>query len=288
MKRSHPLGLFCGVVVGCATAGGPAVHEMEVDAAAEVDAFPVVVPVDASPKPRPDGPPDPKPDPVPDAAPVCMACSLVPQAGCGPSMACDLTSDPLQLFLGCTECRSVSVPGAAASTCITGDDCAAGWVCLGGLFEGSCVQYCATDADCATSQSSWTERICAIGIVAAGAVPVPGASVCSEDCSVFEAGLGCAAGWACHLAREQEGARRFFAACSAAGPGAQDATCANDQDCQPGYSCYRVDAAGTTKCLKNCNATSGLGCETPAQCRGLRDEAQNAIVLGGIHYGACL
>lgn len=215
---------------------------------------------------------------TPDAAPACLACSLVPQSGCGGADACDL--DDTNFAMGCTSCRPVTAQGTATSTCAAVTECAAGWVCLGSASGSSCLKYCKGDGDCSSLGAG---AICAIGLVA-GMTPIPGATVCSHACQPHLAGAGCPSGWGCHLYQEAMGAMRLFVSCAPPGGGGHLASCTSNSSCQAGFSCY---TDGTSNfCLKNCNATTGAGCTgagVPPTCNSFSPPA----VVGGVEYGYC-
>lgn len=252
--------------MGCATAGGGGDDDDD-----DVIDSGITLPPDAPTVIVPDAPP------APDAAPVCLACTLVPNGGCAGGDACDLHPD--DFAAGCTACRDVTASGMSTSTCAADTDCAAGWVCLGSSAGASCLKYCAGDGDCS---SLGTGAICAIGLQAGG-TPIPGASVCSQQCAPPTPGSGCPAGWGCHFYNEPAGAMRLFTSCAPPGAGGQEASCTYNEDCQAGYSCY---TDGTSNfCIKNCNATTGVGCAGIAgtTCNSFSP----AVVVGGVEYGYC-
>jgi hypothetical protein len=212
---------------------------------------------------------------APDAA-ACVSspCDLVPQCGCPSNQACDLDFSDL---VG-TACRGVATPGTEVNTCSAINQCAAGYVCLGGSGSSSCMRYCAGDGDCVGPRGQ-----CAIQIVNSQNQPIDGATVCSSNCDPVAASHPlCPTGWTCDLFTA--GARNIVD-CRPAGPATQGQSCATT-GCAANHSCINV--GGSPQCLRLCALPAGTQCSAVpgSTCRRLGDAP--GFVVAGQEYGACL
>ena len=211
-------------------------------------------------------------------------CQLAPQCGC-PSDACDLDVD--QLPTGGVQCREVSTPGTESSACAALDECAAGFVCLG----GHCRSYCNQQTSCPAGQ-------CIVQPVYESMSgmfePIPGTQVCTKNCSPEKStNNGCPATpqFGCHFGYHDpdgiadNGDEFYYSDCARApasgGGNGADCTTLGDTGCQPGYEC--VNQGGNTICRQICLVPNGA-C-TVGACTAFADEG---LQIGGVVYGVCL
>jgi hypothetical protein len=225
--------------------------------------------VSDSPPGQPDAPVGGQPD-APGASCSKSPCSLSPQCGCGPGMACDL--DGTMIASGGTMCRTAG-PGGTDAPCTATTDCAAGQVCLGN--PGLCKKWCANNGDCSSN-------MCVVDVVS-GTTPIPGAIVCSDMCNPTNA-TGCGVSQGCHVYAVDPMAVPVvnFTWCTPVGAGGQGATCTTDADCQADYGCFNTGTAN--ECLHWCQKAPAAGsCPGVTMCSSLMP----AAVVGGIEYGVC-
>ena len=213
------------------------------------------------------GAPDARPpvDAGPDASP--LACTLVPQSGCA-GRACDLRND------GTTTCRDVTSGGVEDDACTAVAQCAAGYSCLNTASQGSCLEFCRDDGDCAPASGSR----CAIRLSDGAGNPVPGGVFCSQACAP-RSGAGCPATWNCAPIDDAAG---DFTRCVPAGAGGVGATCTSVRDCRIGHLC--VERGATTTCERSCRVGVAGDCTGGATCQGFTN---TSTIIGGVEWGAC-
>jgi hypothetical protein len=204
-----------------------------------------------------------------DAAPV--ACSLVPQSGCPAGDACDLTGTD-----GDTTCRDVTTAGTEDDACSAATQCSRGYKCIYTDNQGSCLEFCASDADCAPATGSR----CVIELDDGTGQTVPGGTFCSQACSPQTAS-GCPAGWNCAVL---EDGNADVTRCIAAGSATQDDACSATVACASGYTCATYN--GDHLCLRNCRVGMASGCNNfpGTTCTGF----STPTVIGGVEWGVCL
>jgi hypothetical protein len=216
-----------------------------------------------------DAPPSPI-DAPPTDAPIA-ACTLVPQSGCPAGRACDLTGTG-----GETTCREITAQGMADDTCAGASQCAAGYTCVDTEDEGSCLELCASDGDCAPANGSR----CVIELEDAGGQPIPGGTYCTQACSPQTAS-GCPAAWNCLVLDDAGGdATR----CIPAGADTQDVPCNSVLECAAGYTCVNHD--NTRTCQRNCRVGVAGTCNAfpGTACGGFA----SPHVIAGVEWGVCL
>jgi hypothetical protein len=143
----------------------------------------------------------------------------------------------------------------------------------------TCNKFCDSDADCAAPGG-----LCLIGLNDANQNPIPGVTLCTENCDPTT-NVGCpAAGTSCVVGQEQAGQMRFFSRCLGSGAGQQNAVCASNVDCAPKFGCFNTMNPVATKCLKNCKKSAPNGCPAGTTCQYF----QPPELVGAEEYGACL
>lgn len=219
-------------------------------------------------------------------------CQLAPQCGC-PGEACDI--DPDAFAEGGTMCRPIAAQGTELANCRFLDDCAPGYVCLG----GQCRKYCNSVVSCGPGAH------CLVQPVYQAAPdqyePIPGVMTCSKACKPDQQSAnGCPPDpqFGCHLRRENpngspedDGDEFYRTDCSSApASGGRDGTdCAavGDSACAPGFECILVTVGeeSSSVCKQLCVVPGGP-CETAGTtCTSFADPKP---VIGGVEYGACL
>jgi hypothetical protein len=203
-------------------------------------------------------------------------CKLVtPQCGCAAGEMCALTS------AGDRECR----PGgdkAIGEECTDLFSCEAGALCAGVPLSTLlvCARYCDTDADCAGA-------LCLIELNNAQGDPIPDVKICTDNCDPVGSS-GCPVGLdlSCQLYQFSDGGMEVFTLCSGAGAGTQGASCADNDDCAPGYACFTVGSPpnDTNQCLQWCKPPNGA---CPAGATGCQS-FPTPLMYNGVEYGACL
>ena len=197
----------------------------------------------------------------------CSPCQLVAQCGCD-SLACDVLGDPAAV-----DCRDVGA-GIEGSGCTANTDCAAGYTCV----AGECVAWCNDDDDCDEIGAR-----CAVTINF-GDPPVPfsAARICSRGCDPHM-DTGCPSAQACRTGRSTVIAEPITTCTEITGSGGESSPCSRHEDCKSTFSCVVVGAE--SECIKNCNRTTGDGCEGVAgTCKSLLP----ALMIGATEYGYCL
>jgi hypothetical protein len=163
----------------------------------------------------------------------------------------------------------------------TGVDCSPGLICVNTTPSiNTCSKFCDSDADCTAPGG-----LCIIGLNDANMNPIPGVTLCTENCDPTT-NLGCpVGGTSCQVAQENGGQMRFLTHCTASGASQQGATCASSADCAPKFNCYQTsDAPVVKQCLKNCKASAPNGCPAGTACLFFTTPE----VIGNEEYGACL
>ncbi|MFH1434624.1 MAG: hypothetical protein ABIJ56_02795 [Pseudomonadota bacterium] len=200
-------------------------------------------------------------------------CCLYPNGGCGAGLKCSLDQE--------TTARAClpAGTGTKGSTCLSDEECAAGYICLGTNDAGTtaaCYPYCAADANCPGDGS-----ICFP--LSAGGTPVPGANCCSYDCNLVSSS-GCPAGYGCDLYawdRDSDTVPEVtFTDCNGdVGYGTQDSSCFAEADCAAGLACF-----GETMCLAWCYSPGGMStCTGGTTCTAFDTPA----VVGSQEVGYC-
>lgn len=171
---------------------------------------------------------------------------------------------------------------ALGQVCDANTKCAPGGLCLKtGASVSTCMAYCASDADCQAPGG-----LCAIQLVDASGNPIPGLTVCSENCDPVKM-TGCpVAGTGCQIYREQAGSMAFYTSCTGAGSKSQGAACTGAADCATGYGCFTIDAQGTKQCLRWCDVAAP-SCPAGTSCASLKNNGAD-LQIGNTKYGACL
>ncbi|NOY93361.1 MAG: hypothetical protein GXP55_19420, partial [Deltaproteobacteria bacterium] len=137
-----------------------------------------------------------------------------------------------------------------------------------------CHAVCATDSDCAGP-----------GALCLGGITGSTDKTCTVDCDPATQ-VGCPSGTACSFFTETTGAMRRLTDCSTpVGTGGQNAGCADDTDCQKGFTCINSSATGTVlQCLRSCRLTPAGGeCGSTTTCYGFT----TPIIWNGTEYGVC-
>lgn len=203
-------------------------------------------------------------------------CDIPTQCGCTGGQACDIN---FQTLMG-TACRAVTTPGMDTSTCASGTDCAASYVCVGDGTNDACEQYCTSDAQCGTPRGR-----CVVQLTDGNNNPIPGAVVCSSNCdpSLVSNPTTCPSGWSCDLfTATYMGAMDDIVDCRKAGTATQNAACSATVACAAGYSC--VNNGSSNVCARICKPPSNTGCTGGTTCLSF----QTPFVVGGTEYGVCL
>ncbi len=208
------------------------------------------------------------------SGPACVdsPCKLtVPQCGCAAGQQCTVDST------GVT-CGTTGNTGLG-QVC-TGPDCAAGLLCVNTApTVSTCSRFCDSDSDCTAPGG-----LCIIGLNDSNMMPIPGVSLCTENCDPTT-NTGCpAAGTACEVAQESKGQMRFLTHCTGSGAGQQGATCVTGADCAPTFGCFNTTNPTAVKCLKNCKASAPNACPAGTKCLFFATPE----LVGNEEYGACL
>jgi cysteine-rich repeat protein len=201
--------------------------------------------------------------------PIATACSLVPQSGCTPGSACDLT--PAEN--GDTACRPITLAGTSDDFCAVDTACAAGYTCVGEAAAATCMRFCVDDGGCSGSARCLNALVNDLG------VEIPGVTVCTNSC-VPLAQTGCPSGLGC-LAYNATGGD--FTDCEVMGTKADGQTCANSNECQPGSTCASVGTAAA-RCRSYCAVGGANTCGASASCTGY----VNPLTIGANEIGACV
>jgi hypothetical protein len=194
-------------------------------------------------------------------------CKLVaPQCGCASGEACTWAA-------GTRSCvpEGTDEPGDVCS----GNSCKAGSLCLNVGTLATCLEFCASNADC-----DGFGGICIMQIQGYEEPTDP--TFCSANCDP-PSGTGCPMPGKCTLALSET--MVFYTVCSSAGMGTQGAPCAGTSitECSSGFGCFNNPNTSMKECLQYCN-TASPSCPTATQCVGLNP----AAIIGSIEYGACL
>jgi hypothetical protein len=197
-------------------------------------------------------------------------CKLAPpQCGCDAGDMCTLDSALNR------ECHAAGDVGVG-QTCIGIYDCVAGGFCAGvSQTQSYCAQLCDNDATCGNA-------ICVIQLVDAQQAPIPGVTLCSDDCDPITS-AGCGSGLGCSLGQEPDGQMRIFGVCRGAGAKKQGDACTGG-DCAVGSACFTLnDMAMSMKCLQYCKVGSGV-CSAGTTCKAFPTPA----IYKGTEYGVCI
>lgn len=208
------------------------------------------------------------------SGPACAEdpCKLtVPQCGCAPGEQCSVDGSGIA-------CSPMGNTGNGQAC--TGFDCSPGLLCVNTTASVStCAKFCDSDSDCTAPGG-----LCIIGLNDANQNPIPGVTLCTENCDPTT-NIGCpVGGTACEVAQENGGQMRFLTHCAPAGAGQQDAVCVSSADCAPKFDCYNTTNPTAVKCLKNCKASAPNGCPAGTACQFFA----TPVIVGGEEYGACL
>ena len=208
------------------------------------------------------------------SGPVCAEdpCKLtIPQCGCAAGEQCSLDAAG----------RACIPAGNTANgqECV-GAECGPGLLCIKTAANVStCGKFCDVDSDCVAPGG-----LCIIGLNDGAGNPIPGVTMCTENCDPTT-NIGCpAAGTACEVAQESAGQMRFLTHCTASGAGQQGAICVTGADCAPKFSCFNTNNPAAVKCLKNCKASAPNGCPAGTTCLFF----MTPELVGNEEYGACL
>jgi hypothetical protein len=199
-------------------------------------------------------------------------CKLVePQCGCAADEMCAVINT------GAIECHSPVGDVSIGQVCTGLYSCEPGSLCtLKSSSTSTCTRYCDADAQCGGG-------LCLIQLndpQNPGQV-LPGVTLCSDDCNpVTNVGCPAGLGLGCQLGQQQDGAMTVFSVCNGAGNGGQYATCADQEDCAPGFACFDT---GVLECLQYCNPPNGI-CSGGATCVSFNPQ----LFYKGVEYGACL
>lgn len=208
-------------------------------------------------------------------SPICgteppppAACTLVPQAGCGAGLACDLDDT------GERACRAVTTQGTSNSHCTVDTGCRAGYSCTGDgdpAHTAWCARFCVTDADC-----SGTGSRCVFALTSGSGAPLD-ANVCSNACDPYGQ-TGCPSQMACIVRDASAG---DFTDCRYLGTTPDGASCTKTSDCLPGSDC--VSAGGVKTCASYCIVGNNATCPQSQACHPFTTD----VVIGTTHYGSC-
>ena len=115
------------------------------------------------------------------------------------------------------------------------------------------MRFCFGDADCA---ALGVNSQCVIGVNDGSGTPIPGFTVCTDQCDVFADTVCAARGQSCRLGTFT-GHTGVASYCEAVGAGGQGAACAaGSSACQAGFDCYNVTGFGNI-CLRYCRLGGG-------------------------------
>lgn len=194
-------------------------------------------------------------------------CRLVaPQCGCAAGEGCYLSG-------GTRVCVTAGTT-AVGARCDTAQ-CVPGAICVNiaatGTATAICHRNCTTDSGCP-----------GLGALCIGGIMGSSDKTCTVDCDPATQ-AGCPTGTDCSFFTESAGAMRTLTDCSApVGTGGQNASCADDTDCQKGYAC--ITTSGTIKqCLHWCRRPAGLECPGITSCFGF----ETPIIWNSTEYGVC-
>jgi hypothetical protein len=199
-------------------------------------------------------------------------CGLVPQCGCPPGFKCSILGD------GERACVTAGT-GTRGTTCVSDDDCAAGFVCIS-LFSvegndmGACYPYCESAAGCPGDGSvCWEVESTA------------DAWVCTMGCNLVS-NEWCPLGSKCYVLKMADPYDEYATDCTAdAGYGTQGDACTADSQCGPGYFCGAD--SGIDECIGYCTITPIDSCSFG--CQQFVDEYGGPLDLSfdGFSYGYC-
>jgi hypothetical protein len=229
--------------------------------------------------------------PGPDESCSADPCSLTEQCGCGAEQACDLS--PTGYAQGVATCRKADPAGTSTASCVTNEQCAAGYSCV----DRQCRQMCDDSGDCGGNRCD--EPIPVPG----GSGDVPGVATCSKTCKLEQAtGGGCPADpdLACRYKVDAAG---FYTDCLAATRtgGGNGVACGEASGygaaCRAGYDCWPIaydDGSQRDECRQVCVIAVG-GAPTKGTCAvgacvGFADPASGnpGLLIGDVEYGVCL
>lgn len=196
-----------------------------------------------------------------------MPCKLVePQCGCEDTRQCSIDGTGMR---ACVPKGTVAV-GLA---CDQDNECAPGAMCVGLQNVSHCLEFCENDAQCAGGGGR-----CVITLNNGG-VPIPGVTMCSENCDSINA-TGCPTpGTGCTPALDDN--MMGFTVCIDAGTAGDLAPCPTNFECAPGFGC--INLGGSPVCLHWCDVNQGA-CSVPGTTCG---PLNPPLIVNGVNYGVC-
>jgi hypothetical protein len=188
---------------------------------------------------------------------VACTCDPISQSCCGSGDACDIRASE-------SECRDVTVAGQQAAACSAPEQCARGYTCL----AGTCHEFCTSDSQCVGGGALCDVRVGSSTVMA-----------CTSLCDPVSSS-GCAAGFACEVARSST-TSRWHTDCRAAGSVTAGGACVKNTDCGRGFVC----TGNPARCAPYCNSQQGdEGCPGAPTCQISSDPP----TVSGVEWGACL
>mgnify|MGYP007059417401 CR=1 FL=1 len=198
-------------------------------------------------------------------------CKLgVPQCGCAADEQCSVGADDERA------CEAAGTVGWGQS-CNGGLACAPGFLCAGYANDKlSCAKFCNGDSDCEAPGG-----LCAINLNGQNNQPIPGVTLCSQNCNLVT-NSGCqVSGTSCQLGlRDQDP----FTLCAPSGTGVYQTLCADNAECAAGHVCLPT-TNNDDRCFQWCQ--NGGGCPNGLTCQTLEVSAGVPLTIGGVTFGAC-
>jgi len=193
-------------------------------------------------------------------------CGLVPQCGCPTGQKCSLTGDPP--VRGCVTAGT----GTKGVSCLTDDDCAAGFICVGlftneGASEAACYPFCASEVQCPGDAS-----------VCFAAFSGTTDSICSLGCNLIT-NSGCPSGSKCTVLTITSTGQAITDCTADSGYGTAGSSCSVESDCGPGTFC---ETTTLYECLGFCTVSPTDSCPSWG-CESFSTPA----IFDGIEYGYC-
>jgi hypothetical protein len=197
-------------------------------------------------------------------------CDILTQCGCSSLESCDLSDSD-----NGTACRGTS-GGVEGSSCGISTACAARYTCAFLGDAGSCLRYCASNADCIAPRGQ-----CAIQLLDSADQPIPGALLCTSNCDpIAISNPLCPAGWSCDAFTVGS---HQIADCRVAGTGVQGQACSDAAPCAAGFTCITLSATAS-QCRRICSPPANTGCPASTTCAAFTPP----FVVGGTQYGQCV
>ena len=250
--RTTYLPVFASLIIACASGEAPPTGDGDGDASIGVDAI----------------------------GEICVKdpCDIYEQCGCDDPQVCDLNFESAAtLGAGETACRDVTSPGTETSACANVNECAAGYVCLGG-GGSQCRKYCEIDTDC-------NNGFCLLE-PSSGGNPIPGVKACTKNCVPTSTNpVDCPSDFGCGVF--DNNGTGFTDCIPANAAGTDEISCADGaagDPCAPGFTCiiFTIDGVEDRRvCKQRCVLPDGA-CPTNQTCTDVGSPS-----VDGVEYGAC-